>query len=177
MNRTIKDATVKRYHYQSHDHLKHHLHTFLMACNFAKRLKTLKGLTPYEYICKTWTKESDRFNPNPFQHTVGLNKVAFVDAGILLLGQDGGRLASGRRRSIGNMAERKTHSPPFAPLCKSCRPARSFFAAPLHRRTAALWPWRPHTVFPISPRAQTRAIEQNGSIGSQVSKHCGRIDG
>jgi transposase InsO family protein len=74
MNRTIKDATVKRYHYQSHDHLKHHLHTFLMACNFAKRLKTLKGLTPYEYICKIWTKESDRFNPNPFQHTVGLNR-------------------------------------------------------------------------------------------------------
>jgi uncharacterized protein RhaS with RHS repeats len=46
---------------------------FLMACNFAKRLKTLKGLTPYEYICKIWTKESDRFNLNPFQHTVGLD--------------------------------------------------------------------------------------------------------
>ena len=43
MNRTIKEATVKRYYYQSHDHLKQHLHTFLMAYNFAKRLKTLKG--------------------------------------------------------------------------------------------------------------------------------------
>jgi hypothetical protein len=32
---------VKRYYYQSHDHLKQHLHTFLPA-NFAKRLKTLK---------------------------------------------------------------------------------------------------------------------------------------
>jgi hypothetical protein len=52
MNRTIKEATVKRYYYQSHDHLKQHLHTFLTAYNFAKRLKTLKGLTPYEYICK-----------------------------------------------------------------------------------------------------------------------------
>ena len=48
MNRTIKEATVKRYYYQSHDHLKQHLHTFLLAYNFAKRLKTLKGLTPYE---------------------------------------------------------------------------------------------------------------------------------
>jgi transposase InsO family protein len=44
MNRTIKEATVKRYYYQSHDHLK--LHTSLTAYNFAKRLKTLKGLTP-----------------------------------------------------------------------------------------------------------------------------------
>ncbi|MGH6836164.1 MAG: IS481 family transposase, partial [Methylocella sp.] len=59
--------------YQSHDHLKPHLHTFLMAYNFAKRLKTLKGLTPYEYICKIWTKEPDRFKVDPFQHNVGLN--------------------------------------------------------------------------------------------------------
>lgn len=73
MNRTIKDATVKRHHYQSHDHLKQHLYTFLMAYNFAKRLKALKGLTSYQYICKIWTKEPDRFNINPFQHNVGLN--------------------------------------------------------------------------------------------------------
>ena len=72
-NRTIKEATVKRYYYQSHDHLKQHLHAFLMAYNFAKRLKTLKGLTPYEYICKIWTNEPDRFNVNPFQHNAGLD--------------------------------------------------------------------------------------------------------
>lgn len=33
MNRTLKDATVKRYHYETHDQLKRHLHTFLMAYN------------------------------------------------------------------------------------------------------------------------------------------------
>jgi transposase InsO family protein len=43
MNRTIKDATVKRYYYPSHDHLKQPLHTLLMAYDFAKRLKTLKS--------------------------------------------------------------------------------------------------------------------------------------
>jgi hypothetical protein len=48
MCQTIKEATVKRYCYQSHDHLKRHLHAFLMAYNFAKRLKTLKGLIPNE---------------------------------------------------------------------------------------------------------------------------------
>lgn len=73
MNHTITEATVKRDYYQSHDHLKQHLHAFLMACNFAKRLKPLKGLTPYEYICKIWTNEPDRFNVNPSQHNVGLN--------------------------------------------------------------------------------------------------------
>ena len=73
MNRTIKEATVKRYHYRSHDQLKSHLQTFLMAYNFARRLKTLKGLTPYEFICKAWQNTPDRFKINPVQHTVGLN--------------------------------------------------------------------------------------------------------
>jgi transposase InsO family protein len=54
MNRTLKEATVKKYDYETHHHLKAHLHTFLMAYNFATRLKTLKGLTPYEHICKCW---------------------------------------------------------------------------------------------------------------------------
>jgi len=73
MNRTLKEATVKKYYYQTHEHLKTHMQTFLMAYNFAKRLKTLKGLTPYEYICKIWTKEPERFSINPLHHTVGLN--------------------------------------------------------------------------------------------------------
>jgi transposase InsO family protein len=73
MNRTLKDATVKRDHYQSHDQLKQHLHTFLMAYNFAKRLKTLRGLTPYEYVCRIWKVEPQRFHLNPAHHTVGLN--------------------------------------------------------------------------------------------------------
>lgn len=73
MNRTIKEATVKRYHYNEHGQLKEHLYKFITVYNFAKRLKTLNGLTPYEYICKIWTKEPERFNTNPSHHTVGLN--------------------------------------------------------------------------------------------------------
>jgi transposase InsO family protein len=73
MNRTLKEATVKKYHYQTHQHLKEHLQAFLTAYNFAKRLKTLKGLTPYEYICQWWHKEPDRFTLNPYHHTLGLN--------------------------------------------------------------------------------------------------------
>jgi transposase InsO family protein len=73
MNRTIKDATVKRYHYGSHKELRAHLQTFIDAYNFAKRLKTLKGLTPYEHICKCWTEDPKRFKLNPLQDMPGLN--------------------------------------------------------------------------------------------------------
>ena len=56
MNRTLKEATVRRYYYESHDQLRTHLAVFVDAYNFAKRLKTLKGLTPFEHICKCWTE-------------------------------------------------------------------------------------------------------------------------
>jgi transposase InsO family protein len=65
MNRTIKDATVKRYHYESHEQLRKHLRTFLDAYNFAKRLKTLNGLTVSEFITQKWTSEPERFRLHP----------------------------------------------------------------------------------------------------------------
>jgi transposase-like protein len=73
MNRTLKEATVKRYHYGTHAQLKEHIHAFLMAYNFAKRLKTLRGLTPYQHICNAWTKQPKYFRLNPLHHTLGLN--------------------------------------------------------------------------------------------------------
>ncbi|KQO69036.1 integrase [Methylobacterium sp. Leaf89] len=65
MNRTIKDATVKRYHYDSRDQLRAHLADFVSAYNFGRRLKTLWGPTPYEAICKAWSEEPSRFRANP----------------------------------------------------------------------------------------------------------------
>ena len=73
MNRTIKEATVKRYHYEDHDQLRRHLADFLDAYNFARRLKTLKGLTPYEFICTRWTTEPKRFKLDPNHQMPGLN--------------------------------------------------------------------------------------------------------
>ncbi len=72
MNRTLKEATVKRYHYDNHDQLKTHLSDFVGAYNYARRLKTLKGLTPFEYICKIWTSEPEKFTLNPTHHKPGL---------------------------------------------------------------------------------------------------------
>ncbi len=50
MNRTLKEATVKRFHHQTRQQLKEHMQAFLMIYNFAKRLKALRGLTPHQFI-------------------------------------------------------------------------------------------------------------------------------
>jgi len=51
MKRTVKDAILKRFHYDSFDPLRRHLDEFVAACNFGRRLKCLRGLAPYEFIC------------------------------------------------------------------------------------------------------------------------------
>lgn len=73
MNRTIKQATVHRFHYDTHGQLRQHLADFVNAYNFARRLKTLKDLTPYEFICKCWTNQPERFNLSPLHQMPGLN--------------------------------------------------------------------------------------------------------
>lgn len=73
MNRTLKDATVRRYHYSTHRQLRDHLAAFIDAYNFAKRLKTLRGLTPYEAICKAWADQPHRFRYDPSHLTSGPN--------------------------------------------------------------------------------------------------------
>ena len=78
MNRTIKEATVKRYHYDSHDHCRQHLGDFVVAYNFGRRLKALKGLTPHEAICKTWQNEPGQFTSNPHHQVPGSNTQAGI---------------------------------------------------------------------------------------------------
>jgi transposase InsO family protein len=73
MNRTLKEATVNRYYYETHQQLRDHLESFLNAYNFAKRLKTLQGRTVYEYIVGCWQNEPERFVVNPHHHNLGLN--------------------------------------------------------------------------------------------------------
>jgi len=73
MNRTIKEATVKRYHFDTHARLETHINDFIAAYSYARRLKALQGLTPFEYICKIWISEPDRFTVDPTHHTPGQN--------------------------------------------------------------------------------------------------------
>jgi transposase len=67
MNRTVKDATVRAFHYETLDSLKAHLDTFVTAYNFAKHLKSLRWRTPFQAICDAWTKDQVAFIINPHQ--------------------------------------------------------------------------------------------------------------
>ena len=73
MHRTLKEQTVYRYFYQSHSQLRRHLEAFILAYNFAKRLKALQGRSPYEYICDQWRDNPDYFHKNPHHLTARLN--------------------------------------------------------------------------------------------------------
>jgi hypothetical protein len=64
---------VRNDHDQTHDALRAHLPAFVAAYNFAKQLKSLGGLTPFEAICKAWTKEPHRFRLSPDHLTSGLD--------------------------------------------------------------------------------------------------------
>ncbi len=46
MNRTLKEATVRRYHDTSHAHLRRHVANLVNVHNYARRLRPLKGPDP-----------------------------------------------------------------------------------------------------------------------------------
>ena len=71
-NRTIKEATVQRYHYDDHEQLRRHLDLFVDTYNHARRLKTLKGLTPAQFIWKQWQSNPELFYEDPCHLTSGL---------------------------------------------------------------------------------------------------------
>ncbi len=73
MNRTIKDATIKIFHYDTIAQFKQHLHDFLMAFNFTKKLKALRYKSPYEKIIACWAENPSAFYKNPHHFIVGLN--------------------------------------------------------------------------------------------------------
>lgn len=73
MVRTIKEATVKSFHYASIQELRRHVGDWLIAYNFAKQLKALKFRTPYEAIEELWKSKHDAFIIKPNHHMLGPN--------------------------------------------------------------------------------------------------------
>lgn len=71
-NRTIKEATVQRYHYQTTDELSEHLQALVRAHHHAKRLQTLRGLTPHEFACAQWQKNPAILTRDPTHLTMAL---------------------------------------------------------------------------------------------------------
>jgi transposase InsO family protein len=73
MNRTVKEATIKVFHYSGFEALTAHVLAFVSAYNFAKHLKALRWQTPLKTICDAWTQDPNRFKLNPHHLIPGLN--------------------------------------------------------------------------------------------------------
>src|SRR3712207_382979 len=73
MNRTVKEATVKAFHYETAEALSAHVLAFVRAYNFAKHLKALRWRTPFQAICDAWAKDPSIFKINPHHLIPGPN--------------------------------------------------------------------------------------------------------
>jgi transposase InsO family protein len=65
MNRTVKEATIKAFHYRDLDALQAHVLAFVAAYNFAKHLKALRWRTPFQAICDAWQADPSTFKIDP----------------------------------------------------------------------------------------------------------------
>jgi transposase len=73
MNRTVKDATTKAFHYETAVSLRAHVQAFLLAYNFAKHLKALRWRTPFQAVCDAWAKDPAIFKIDPHHLIPGPN--------------------------------------------------------------------------------------------------------
>lgn len=71
--RTLKEATVKSFHYSSVQELRRHVQEWLMVYSFAKQLKALRFKAPYEAIEELWKSKPEIFNVKPHHHMLGPN--------------------------------------------------------------------------------------------------------
>ena len=73
MVRTLKEVSVRTYHYETFSQLRRHISEYLVAYNFAKHLKTLRWKTPYETIQALWDSKPELFRDSPDHLTPGPN--------------------------------------------------------------------------------------------------------
>jgi hypothetical protein len=75
----IKDATVRRFHYDNHDQLRHLHAAFINDYNVGRRLKTLRGQRPCAFVVKCWTSKPERVTLNPNHQMLGLKRPCRLD--------------------------------------------------------------------------------------------------
>ncbi len=73
MNRTVKDATIKVFHYETTKALCAHVLTFVAAYNFAKHLNALRWRTPFQTIREARHADPPSFKVNPHHLIPGPN--------------------------------------------------------------------------------------------------------
>jgi len=67
MEDMLRDVT-----FASQAYLVRLLSQFVHAYNFRRRLKTLRGKTPHEFLCRAWTEKPDLFVRDPHHDLLGL---------------------------------------------------------------------------------------------------------
>lgn len=72
MVRTVKEATVRAFHYASIDDLRRHVRDWLLAYNYAKQLKALRFKTPLEALKALSVEKPELFIRQPSHDTLGL---------------------------------------------------------------------------------------------------------
>jgi transposase-like protein len=68
MGRMLQDSVT----FPSEAYLVRLLSQFVHAYNFRRRLKTLRGKTPYEFLCQAWTEKPELFARDPHHDLMGL---------------------------------------------------------------------------------------------------------
>ncbi len=74
MNRTIKDATVKIYFYETNKQLKEHMMAWLLMYNYQKKLKAIDFKSPYDIVLEEYKNNMNNFKENPHHKKAGLNR-------------------------------------------------------------------------------------------------------
>jgi transposase InsO family protein len=73
MVRTLKEATVRAFHYDGIAELRRHVADYLTAYNYAKHLKALRWRTPVETLEALWQSRAELFRRSPAHLTLGPN--------------------------------------------------------------------------------------------------------
>lgn len=73
MVRTIKDATVRSFHYATLDDLSRHVRDWLLTYNYARQLETLRFKTLFAAIKRISARKPQRFVRPPSHDMLGLN--------------------------------------------------------------------------------------------------------
>ena len=72
-NRTLKEATIQKYHYDDISQAVTHLDDFIIAYNVGKKLSALKRQTPMQFILNKFKENPILFNINPNHFLLELN--------------------------------------------------------------------------------------------------------
>ncbi len=73
MNRTLKEATVKRFYYETRDQLRSHLADFVTASTSPSGSRPSKDSPPTNTSASCGQKEPQRFTRDPLHQMPGLN--------------------------------------------------------------------------------------------------------